>query len=635
MGNARNIAFWVVLFFLILALFNLFSGNQTTQSSRQISYSDFVQRVESGEVASVVIDGERLQVRGRDGNSYAAIVPQGTDVTDRLVAKGVEVRAEAQQQSGFVSILMTFLPFLLLIGVWIFFMNRMQGGGKGGAMGFGKSRAKLLTEKHGRVTFDDVAGIDEAKEELEEIVEFLRNPQKFSRLGGKIPKGALLVGPPGTGKTLLARAIAGEAGVPFFTISGSDFVEMFVGVGASRVRDMFEQAKKNAPCIVFIDEIDAVGRARGVGIGGGNDEREQTLNQLLVEMDGFEANEGVIIVAATNRKDVLDPALLRPGRFDRQIHVPNPDIKGREKILGVHARKVPLGPDVDLRTIARGTPGFSGADLMNLVNEAALMAARIGRRFVAMDDFENAKDKVMMGAERRSMVLTQDQKEMTAYHEAGHAVVGMALPKCDPVYKATIIPRGGALGMVMSLPEMDRLNWHRDQCEQRIAMTMAGKAAEIIKWGEDSVSNGPSGDIQQASALARAMVLRWGMSDVVGNVDYAEAAEGYSGNTGGFSVSAETKRLIEQEVKRLIDEGYETARRILIEKNTEFERLAQGLLEYETLTGDEIKKVVAGEKLGGDDDAEKPASGGGLAAIPSIPKLKPKAAGGLEPEPTV
>ncbi|WP_103332898.1 ATP-dependent zinc metalloprotease FtsH [Pseudotabrizicola formosa] len=633
MGNARNIAFWVVLFFLILALFNLFGGNQTTTSSRQISYSEFVQRVDAGQVSSVVIDGERLQVRGSDGNSYAAIVPQGTDVTDRLVAAGVEVRAEAQQQSGFVSILMTFLPFLLLIGVWIFFMNRMQGGGKGGAMGFGKSRAKLLTEKHGRVTFDDVAGIDEAKEELEEIVEFLRNPQKFSRLGGKIPKGALLVGPPGTGKTLLARAIAGEAGVPFFTISGSDFVEMFVGVGASRVRDMFEQAKKNAPCIVFIDEIDAVGRARGVGIGGGNDEREQTLNQLLVEMDGFEANEGVIIVAATNRKDVLDPALLRPGRFDRQIHVPNPDIKGREKILGVHARKVPLGPDVDLRTIARGTPGFSGADLMNLVNEAALMAARVGRRFVAMDDFENAKDKVMMGAERRSMVLTQDQKEMTAYHEAGHAVVGMALPKCDPVYKATIIPRGGALGMVMSLPEMDRLNWHRDQCEQRIAMTMAGKAAEIIKWGEDSVSNGPSGDIQQASALARAMVLRWGMSDVVGNIDYAEAAEGYSGNTGGFSVSAETKRLIEQEVKRLIDEGYETARRILLEKNTEFERLAQGLLEYETLTGDEIKKVVAGEKLGGDDDADKPASGGGLASIPSIPKLKPKAAGGLEPEP--
>ncbi len=636
MGNARNIAFWVVLFLLILALFNLFSGSQATSSSRTISYSDFVNRVDGAQVASVVIDGEKLLVRGKDGIQYTAIIPQGTDVTGQLIAKGVEVRAEAQQQSGIMSLVSLWLPFLVLIGIWIFFMNRMQGGGKGGAMGFGKSRAKLLTEKHGRVTFDDVAGIDEAKEELEEIVEFLRNPQKFSRLGGKIPKGALLVGPPGTGKTLLARAIAGEAGVPFFTISGSDFVEMFVGVGASRVRDMFEQAKKNAPCIVFIDEIDAVGRARGVGMGGGNDEREQTLNQLLVEMDGFEANEGVIIVAATNRKDVLDPALLRPGRFDRQIHVPNPDIKGREKILGVHARKVPLGPDVDLRTIARGSPGFSGADLMNLVNEAALMAARVGRRFVAMADFEQAKDKVMMGAERRSMVLTQDQKEMTAYHESGHAIVGMNLPKCDPVYKATIIPRGGALGMVMSLPEMDRLNWHKDQCEERIAMTMAGKAAEVLKWGEASVSNGPSGDIQQASALARAMVLRWGMSDKVGNIDYAEAAEGYQGNTGGFSVSAETKTMIEQEVKRMIDEGYQTALRILTEKRDDWERLAKGLLEYETLTGDEIRKVIAGEALGGDDDAKTPPSGGGLTSMPGIPKIKPKGPkGDLTPEPQI
>jgi cell division protease FtsH len=515
-------------------------------------------------------------------------------------------------------------------------MNRMQGGGKGGAMGFGKSRAKLLTEKQGRVTFDDVAGIDEAKEELEEIVEFLRNPQKFSRLGGKIPKGALLVGPPGTGKTLLARAIAGEAGVPFFTISGSDFVEMFVGVGASRVRDMFEQAKKNAPCIVFIDEIDAVGRARGVGIGGGNDEREQTLNQLLVEMDGFEANEGVIIVAATNRKDVLDPALLRPGRFDRQIHVPNPDIKGREKILTVHARKVPVGPDVDLRIIARGCPGFSGADLANLVNEAALMAARVGRRFVTMSDFENAKDKVMMGAERRSMVLTADQKEKTAYHEAGHAIVGMNMPKCDPVYKATIIPRGGALGMVVSLPEMDRLNMHKDEGKQKIAMTMAGKAAEIIKYGEEGVSSGPAGDIQQASALARAMVMRWGMSDAIGNIDYAEAHEGYQGNTAGFSVSAETKKTIEAEVKKLIDEGYDTARRILLEKSEDFERLAKGLLEYETLTGDEIRKVIAGEALGNDDDADKPASGGGTASVIAIPKTKPKSPkGGAAPTPAV
>jgi cell division protease FtsH len=636
-GNARNIAFWVVLLILVMALFQLFSGGQTTMSSRTLSYSDFIQRVDAGQVQSVVLDGERIVVRTADGGTYVTIKPQGEiltgNLTRELIEKGVEVQAEPQAQSGFMSLLSLWLPFIILIGIWLFFMNRMQGGGRGGAMGFGKSRAKLLTEKQGRVTFDDVAGIDEAKEELEEIVEFLRNPQKFSRLGGKIPKGALLVGPPGTGKTLLARAIAGEAGVPFFTISGSDFVEMFVGVGASRVRDMFEQAKKNAPCIVFIDEIDAVGRARGVGIGGGNDEREQTLNQLLVEMDGFEANEGVIIVAATNRKDVLDPALLRPGRFDRQIHVPNPDIKGREKILSVHARKVPLGPDVDLRTIARGSPGFSGADLMNLVNEAALMAARVGRRFVTMDDFERAKDKVMMGAERRSMVLTADQKEKTAYHEAGHAIVGMALPKCDPVYKATIIPRGGALGMVVSLPEMDRLQMHKDEAKQRIAMTMAGKAAEIIKYGEEGVSSGPVGDIQQASSLARAMVMRWGMSDKIGNIDYSEAHEGYQGNTAGFSVSAETKQLIEAEVKALIDEGYETARRILLERSEDFERLAKGLLEYETLTGDEIRKVIAGEPLGGDDDADKMAStGGGGASIAAIPKTRgraPKA----DPEP--
>ena len=632
MGNMRNIAFWVVLFLLILALFQMFNGSTTTMSSRSISYSDFIQKVDAGDVQSVVLDGERVTLRTKDGTSFLAIKPTGEEVADRLIGKGVEVRVEPQEQSGVMSLISIWLPFIVLIGVWIFFMNRMQGGGRGGAMGFGKSRAKLLTEKHGRVTFDDVAGIDEAKEELEEIVEFLRNPQKFSRLGGKIPKGALLVGPPGTGKTLLARAIAGEAGVPFFTISGSDFVEMFVGVGASRVRDMFEQAKKNAPCIVFIDEIDAVGRARGVGIGGGNDEREQTLNQLLVEMDGFEANEGVIIVAATNRKDVLDPALLRPGRFDRQIHVPNPDIKGREKILSVHARKVPLGPDVDLRTIARGTPGFSGADLMNLVNEAALMAARVGRRFVTMEDFENAKDKVMMGAERRSMVLTPAQKEKTAYHEAGHAIVGMNLPKCDPVYKATIIPRGGALGMVVSLPEMDRLNMHKDEGKQKIAMTMAGKAAEIIKYGEEGVSSGPAGDIQQASSLARAMVMRWGMSDKIGNIDYAEAHEGYQGNTAGFSVSAETKKTIEAEVKALIDEGYETARRILIEKADDFERLAKGLLEYETLTGDEIRKVMAGEALGGDDDS----AGGGITSVIGVPKTKPKAASsGPEPEPAV
>ncbi len=640
MGNARTIAFWLMLFLVILTLFNLFSGSGNTLQSKSIPYSEFVTAVEDGDVSKVTLDGENVRFRGADGQDYTTVKPEDAEITQNLIEKGIPVDAEPQQQSGFQTFLISLLPFLLLIGVWIYFMNRMQGGGKGGAMGFGKSKAKMLTEKHGRVTFDDVAGIDEAKEELEEIVEFLRNPQKFSRLGGKIPKGALLVGPPGTGKTLLARAIAGEAGVPFFTISGSDFVEMFVGVGASRVRDMFEQAKKNAPCIVFIDEIDAVGRHRGAGYGGGNDEREQTLNQLLVEMDGFEANEGVIIIAATNRKDVLDPALLRPGRFDRQVTVPNPDIKGREKILGVHARKTPLGPDVDLRIIARGTPGFSGADLANLVNEAALMAARVGRRFVTMEDFENAKDKVMMGAERRSMVLTDDQKEKTAYHEAGHAIVGLELPQCDPVYKATIIPRGGALGMVVSLPEIDRLNWHKAECEEKLAMTMAGKAAEIIKYGADNVSNGPAGDIQQASGLARAMVLRWGMSDRVGNVDYEQAHEGYMGNgAGGFSISAHTKELIEEEVKRLIDEAYERAHSILTERNEEWERLAQGLLEYETLTGEEIQRVIKGEppESGDDDDGspekdEKP-------SLTAIPKTKPKSNpglgdGGPEPEPS-
>ncbi|MCV2866229.1 ATP-dependent zinc metalloprotease FtsH [Albidovulum sediminicola] len=635
MGNARNLAFWVVLFLLVLALFTLFKGDPTGSAGSPISYSEFIQRVDKGEVESVTLDGETVQIRTVDGKQLTTVRPLGEAITEQLINKNVNVTAKRQEQSGFLSLFGFWMPFLVLIGVWIFFMNRMQGGGKGGAMGFGKSRAKLLTERQGRVTFDDVAGIDEAKEELEEIVEFLRNPQKFSRLGGKIPKGALLVGPPGTGKTLLARAIAGEAGVPFFTISGSDFVEMFVGVGASRVRDMFEQAKKNAPCIVFIDEIDAVGRARGVGIGGGNDEREQTLNQLLVEMDGFDANEGVIIVAATNRRDVLDPALLRPGRFDRQITVPNPDIKGREKILGVHARKVPLGPNVDLRIIARGTPGFSGADLANLVNEAALMAARVGRRFVTMEDFESAKDKVMMGAERRSMVMTQEQKEKTAYHEAGHAIVGLKLTKTDPVYKATIIPRGAALGMVVSLPEMDKLQMFKDEAREKIAMTMAGKAAEIFKYGADSVSSGPQGDIQQASGLARAMVMRWGMSDKVGNIDYSEAHEGYRGNTGGFSVSAHTKELIEEEVKNFIDEGYATASRIIEENAEEFERLAQGLLEYETLTGDEIKRVMRGEPpVAGDDEGDKPDEGN-APSVTAIPKTKPKSPkGGMEPEPS-
>ena len=638
MGNARNLAFWAVLILLVVALFNLFSGGQSTINSRSISYSEFITAVEGGNVSAVTLDGERVLFRGADGSDYVTIRPDNGDgLTSLLIDRNVNVIAKPQEQSGFTTILMTFLPFLLLIGVWIYFMNRMQGGGKGGAMGFGKSRAKLLTEKHGRVTFDDVAGIDEAKEELEEIVEFLRNPQKFSRLGGKIPKGALLVGPPGTGKTLLARAIAGEAGVPFFTISGSDFVEMFVGVGASRVRDMFEQAKKNAPCIVFIDEIDAVGRSRGVGYGGGNDEREQTLNQLLVEMDGFEANEGVIIVAATNRPDVLDPALLRPGRFDRQVQVPNPDIKGREKILGVHARKVPLGPDVDLRIIARGCPGFSGADLANLVNEAALMAARIGRRFVVMDDFENAKDKVMMGAERRSMVMSEDEKKLTAYHEAGHAIVGLNVPQHDPIHKATIIPRGRALGLVLSLPERDQLSVSWTKYTSKIAMAMGGRVAEELVFGKENVTSGASSDIQQVSRIARAMVTQFGYSEELGYVDYANEQSSPLGNYGGgTSHSADTQRIIDQKVKELIDTGYETAKRVLTEKKDDLVRLAEGLLEYETLTGAEIQKVINGEALNrGDDNDNRPDQGKPPSLI-TVPKTKrPKADdAGLEPEPT-
>ncbi|MBT0955944.1 ATP-dependent zinc metalloprotease FtsH [Alphaproteobacteria bacterium KMM 3653] len=640
MGNARNIAFWVVLFVLILALFNLFSNGQTPIAGQDRPYSEFVRAVENGQVDSVTIDGEKMRVAGKDGTNYITILPEGVDVTERLIDNNVAVKAEAQQQNGILAYLGTLLPFIILIGIWIFLMNRMQGGGKGGAMGFGKSKAKLLTEKHGRVTFDDVAGIDEAKEELEEIVEFLRNPQKFSRLGGKIPKGALLVGPPGTGKTLLARAIAGEAGVPFFTISGSDFVEMFVGVGASRVRDMFEQAKKNAPCIVFIDEIDAVGRSRGVGYGGGNDEREQTLNQLLVEMDGFEANEGIIIVAATNRPDVLDPALLRPGRFDRQVQVPNPDIKGREKILGVHARKVPLGPDVDLRIIARGSPGFSGADLANLVNEAALMAARVGRRFVTMEDFESAKDKVMMGAERRSMVMSEDEKMLTAYHEAGHAIVGLNVPQHDPIHKATIIPRGRALGLVMSLPERDQLSVSRTKYTSKIAMAMGGKVAEELKFGPENVTSGATSDIQQVSKIARAMVTQFGFSEELGHVDYANEQQSYLGSYGGgTSHSQETQKIIDQKVKELIDEGYDTAKRILTEKNDEWERLAQGLLEYETLTGAEIQRVINGEPPKSGDDDDNAPDNGGAPSLTAIPKTKPKAKrgpegdGDMEPDP--
>ncbi|QIE55299.1 ATP-dependent metallopeptidase FtsH/Yme1/Tma family protein [Pikeienuella piscinae] len=637
MGNARNFAFWAVAILLLVALFNVFSDSGSRTSGNQIAFSDFLNRVDQKQIAEVSIDGEKLTGRTDDGRAFTTYQPLGTDIISELRQGDVRVVVQPQQEGGLLSTLGFWLPMLIIFAVWIFFLNRMQGGGRG-AMSFGKSKAKLLTEKTGKVTFQDVAGIDEAKEELEEIVEFLKDPQKYTRLGGKIPKGALLVGPPGTGKTLLARAIAGEAGVPFFTISGSDFVEMFVGVGASRVRDMFEQAKKNAPCIVFIDEIDAVGRHRGAGYGGGNDEREQTLNQLLVEMDGFEANEGVILIAATNRPDVLDPALLRPGRFDRQVTVNNPDVGGREKILQVHARQVPLAPDVTLKVIARGTPGFSGADLANLVNEAALHAARSGKRLVTMEDFEKAKDKIMMGAERRSMVMTEEEKTLTAYHEAGHAIVGLHVPEHDPIHKATIIPRGRALGLVMSLPERDQYSVTKRKYTSKIAMAMGGKVAEELKFGEDSVTSGATSDIQQVSKIARAMVTQFGFSDKLGNIDYAEQTDTYLGALGGnLKISGPTQRIIEEEVRRIIDEGYDTAKRILTEHGEEWERLAQGLLEYETLTGDEITKVIAGEPLDRADDDAPPPPSDGKPRLASVPKAGKKRGGepegGMEPQP--
>jgi cell division protease FtsH len=632
----RNLALWVIVALLLVALFNLFQPSAGPgRAQMQIAYSDFLNEVNNGQVRDVVIQGRTVSGQLTDGRSFSTFTPEDPQLVSRLTEKGVRVvaRPEESEVNPLFQILISWFPMLLLIGVWIFFMRQMQGGG-GRAMGFGKSRAKLLTEKHGRVTFEDVAGIDEAKSELEEIVDFLRDPQKFQRLGGKIPKGVLLVGPPGTGKTLLARSIAGEANVPFFTISGSDFVEMFVGVGASRVRDMFEQGKKNAPCLIFIDEIDAVGRHRGAGLGGGNDEREQTLNQMLVEMDGFESNEGVIIIAATNRPDVLDPALLRPGRFDRQVVVPNPDVVGREKILRVHMRKVPLASDVDPKTIARGTPGFSGADLANLVNEAALLAARTGRRTVGMAEFEAAKDKVMMGAERRSLVMSEDEKRMTAYHEAGHALVAMHEPECDPVHKATIIPRGRALGLVMSLPAGDRYSKHKSKMKAELAMAMGGRVAEEIVFGADKVSNGASGDIKMATNQARMMVTEWGMSDKLGMVAYGDnSQEVFLGHsvTQTKNVSEETARLIDAEVRGIIDTAYGRAKHILTENREELERLAKGLLEYETLSGDEIRQVLRGEPVVR-TRPDEPASAG-RGSVPSSGRNPRPDTGGFSPQP--
>ncbi|MFN4037981.1 MAG: ATP-dependent zinc metalloprotease FtsH [Erythrobacter sp.] len=605
----KQLMIWGGIFLALLLVVSLF-GNAGGSPGTTIRYSDFRNSVASGEVAEVQLGDELITGRMRNGEGFATVpVPNDVEITRLLEQNGVQFTGKQKEQPNMLLyILLNSLPFILILGIAFFALRQMQKGGGGGAMGFGKSKAKLLTERSGRVTFDDVAGIDEAREELQEIVEFLRDPQRFSKLGGQIPKGALLVGSPGTGKTLLARAIAGEAGVPFFTISGSDFVEMFVGVGASRVRDMFEQAKKNAPCIVFIDEIDAVGRSRGNGLGNSNDEREQTLNQLLVEMDGFEANEGIIIIAATNRPDVLDPALLRPGRFDRQVVVPIPDIDGREKILAVHMKKVPLAPDVNPRVIARGTPGFSGADLANLVNEAALLAARRNKRLVAMQEFEDAKDKVMMGAERKSMVMTDDEKKMTAYHEAGHAIVSVHEVASDPIHKATIIPRGRALGMVMRLPERDSYSYHRDKMHANLSVSMGGRVAEEIIFGHDKVSSGASSDIQYATDLARNMVTRWGMSEKLGPLQYEASQDGYlgMGQTMRTMASDETNKMIDAEIKSLVEGAHKRATDILKTHEDELHLLAQALLEYETLTGEEINQLLKDGKIDRPDTPRGP-----------------------------
>jgi len=626
--NLRNLVIWGVIIVVLIGLYSMVTGGSHAAGSNEITYSQLVSKVNAGEIKKAEFHGSVVDATDQTNKTYTAVTPNNTDdLANRMQAHNADVSFAKVGGFTLLGFILNSLPILLLIGVWIFFMRQMQGGARG-AMGFGKSKARMLTENKNRVTFDDVAGVDEAKEELTEIVDFLKDPQKFQRLGGKIPKGALMVGPPGTGKTLLGRAVAGEAGVPFFYISGSDFVEMFVGVGASRVRDMFEQAKKNAPCIIFIDEIDAVGRHRGAGLGGGNDEREQTLNQLLVEMDGFDPNEAIIVVASTNRPDVLDPALLRPGRFDRQVVVPNPDINGRERILRVHMKNVPLAADVEVKTIARGTPGFSGADLANLVNEAALMAARKNRRMVTQADFEDAKDKVMMGAERKSMVMTEDEKKLTAYHEGGHALVALSVPATDPVHKATIIPRGRALGMVMQLPERDKFSMTYEQMTSRLAILMGGRVAEELIFGKDKVTSGASSDIDQATKLARAMVTKWGYSEQLGVVSYGENQdEVFLGHSVSRTqnVSEETSKIIDAEVKRLVQGGFDEARRILTEKMEDLHTLAKSLLEYETLTGDEIINALKGVPPVRDEQEAKRPSGPAVA-VPISPRPDPEPA---------
>ena len=626
--NLKNLMMWGVIVLLVVGLFNLFKNPKHPVASDTVPFSSFLKNVEDGRVVRVEIKGNDIEGILADGTAFKTYAPNDPNLVEKLASKGVNITAAPQdnQMPSLWGILLSWFPMLLLIGVWVFFMRQMQGGK--GAMGFGKSKAKLLSEARGKVTFNDVAGIDEAKEEVEEIVEFLRDPRKFRRLGGKIPKGALLIGPTGTGKTLLAKAIAGEASVPFFSISGSDFVEMFVGVGASRVRDMFEQGKKNAPCIIFIDEIDAVGRSRGAGLGGGNDEREQTLNQLLVEMDGFETNEGVILIAATNRPDVLDPALIRPGRFDRQVVVPNPDIVGREAILKIHSKKIRMGPDVKLRTIARGTPGFSGADLANLCNESALLAARKNKKVVTMEDIEEAKDKVMMGAERRSMVMTEDDKKLTAYHEGGHALVAINEKASDPIHKATIIPRGKALGVVWTLPERDKYSHTREYLEANISKAMGGRVAEELIFGHDKVTSGASSDIQMATKLAKDMVTRFGMSKELGPLTYGENEdEVFLGRsiTRHQHMSEETANKVDIEIKKIVDAGYQRAKKIITEKIDDLHKIAKALLLYETLSGEEIKDLILKNtqptrKKEEDDEAKEQSS-----ALGSL-GLKPKPA---------
>ena len=607
----------------------MFKHPQNIQQKNDISFSEFLKEVDNGRVAQVNIEGNNISGILSDGKNFTTYAPNDPNLVEKLSNKGVGITATPTEDKmpSLLGVLLSWFPMLLLIGVWIFFMRQMQGG-KGGAMGFGRSKAKLMSDSKKKVTFDDVAGIDEAKEEVQEIVEFLRDPRKFMRLGGKIPKGALLIGPPGTGKTLLAKAIAGEANVPFFTISGSDFVEMFVGVGASRVRDMFEQGKKNAPCIIFVDELDAVGRSRGAGLGGGNDEREQTLNQILVEMDGFETNEGVVIIAATNRPDVLDPALLRPGRFDRQVVVSLPDIVGREQILKIHAKKISLGPDVKLKTIARGTPGFSGADLANLVNESALLAARKNKRIVTMQEFEDAKDKVMMGAERKSMVMTEDDKKLTAYHESGHAIVALNEKASDPIHKATIIPRGRALGVVWTLPERDKYSHSREYIEANISKAMGGRIAEELIFGHEKVTSGAASDIQMATKLAKDMVTRFGMSNELGPLTYGENEdEVFLGRsiTRHQQMSEETANKVDSEIKKIVDAGYKRAKKILTEKIDDMHKLAKALILYETLTGDEITDLILKNKYPKRAEELKEDKNDKTSALGSL-GLKPKPA---------